>query len=478
MDTASDEKKGTKDENNGEIQSESPKNVRDPRKPTHYELHHKKRGMKPRSRRNRKRPKSEVLSNNEALQISSRIVQVPRDSGEVPEGQSPLFLRLLDPYLYTFTSHAKARWVGRSLLDVYATEFGSYPESYYRAAIDQGRILVSDRKVTPSYCIQRSDVLCHVVHRHEPAVAVSSPEAPFISIVGETSTLLAVDKPATLPVHPCGGYHQNSLIPLLERSLAVANENNNNNQSGSFQKLYTIHRLDRLTSGLTVLAKTSHEAQVWGKAIQQRHLCEKIYLARVRGRFPQNCPNTIPRLKPQTISQANVNLMDGDHHKANKDNAVNQSGNTPIEACWPLYGEWIGSGNMATATLSKSHHSKADTLPSVEEARQRNAYGYWIGSKNAHEKHGMENGEEEEHEYSLSQMAFEEHSVDMILQRGIADESTPSTTTNIKKTETNYSPETDTDSYAVHWLHFACPVRIAEPKRGVCVSKMCWYEHG
>jgi hypothetical protein len=41
-------------------------------------------------------------------------------------------LRTLQPYLYTFTSFAKGRWVGRTVLDVYSDEFGSYPASYYR----------------------------------------------------------------------------------------------------------------------------------------------------------------------------------------------------------------------------------------------------------------------------------------------------------------------------------------------------------
>jgi hypothetical protein len=41
-------------------------------------------------------------------------------------------LRTLQPYLFTFTSFAKGRWVGRTVLDVYSDEFGAYPASYYR----------------------------------------------------------------------------------------------------------------------------------------------------------------------------------------------------------------------------------------------------------------------------------------------------------------------------------------------------------
>lgn len=45
----------------------------------------------------------------------------------------------------------------------------------------------------------------HLVHRHEPAVGLAdlSSEEP-IRIIFEDEKLLVVDKPATLPIHPCG----------------------------------------------------------------------------------------------------------------------------------------------------------------------------------------------------------------------------------------------------------------------------------
>ena len=82
---------------------------------------------------------------------------------------------------------------------------GSYPRSYYEAAIKAGRILVSGRKVNCDYRIKGGDELTHTVHRHEPAVGLAdtSSDDP-IRIVYEDETLVAVDKPATLPIHPCG----------------------------------------------------------------------------------------------------------------------------------------------------------------------------------------------------------------------------------------------------------------------------------
>ena len=82
---------------------------------------------------------------------------------------------------------------------------GSYPKCYYEGAIKAGRILVSGKKVQCDYRVKGGDDLTHTVHRHEPAVGLAdTSSADPIRIVYEDDKLLVVDKPATLPIHPCG----------------------------------------------------------------------------------------------------------------------------------------------------------------------------------------------------------------------------------------------------------------------------------
>ena len=105
-------------------------------------------------------------------------------------------------------SHKNKRWYGRTILDIYHKEFGSYPISYYEAAIKEGRILVNNKKVGCDYEIKGNDELVHIVHRHEPAVAICSAEKgkdtmPYIRVVHEDEDVIVVDKPSTIPVHPC-----------------------------------------------------------------------------------------------------------------------------------------------------------------------------------------------------------------------------------------------------------------------------------
>jgi len=190
---------------------------------------------------------------------------------------SERILRVVKPYLYTYATFVKQRWIGRQVLEVYANEFGSFPKAYYSSAILEGRILVSGRLVDPEYALKSGEEVTHTVHRHEPAVSIYKPPNS-VRILYESDTLLAVEKPATIPVHPCGGYNFNSIFHYLAEEFPRLKDH-----------LFTVHRLDRLTSGVLIIAKTSTAAQELGKCIMDRD-CEKLYLARVRGKFPTCAP--------------------------------------------------------------------------------------------------------------------------------------------------------------------------------------------
>ena len=84
---------------------------------------------RPRPKRNKKRPRSQVHSNDD-LKISTTIKRLELDGETIldREGGVAQFIRVIHPYPYTFSSFAKQRWVGRTVLDVYVSEFGSYPE--------------------------------------------------------------------------------------------------------------------------------------------------------------------------------------------------------------------------------------------------------------------------------------------------------------------------------------------------------------
>mmetsp|Transcript_54519 Transcript_54519/g.152022 ORF Transcript_54519/g.152022 Transcript_54519/m.152022 type:complete len:476 (-) Transcript_54519:92-1519(-) len=193
-------------------------------------------------------------------------------------------LRVVKPYKYCFRTYAKARWLGRTLHEVCATEFGANSPEYYRDAIIEGRMRVRGNVVSPEYQLRNGDAVTHETMRHEPPVlggagALSEDgRAAQIAVVGETEELVAVDKPPTMPVHPSGAYHHNTLLHILGHERPHW-------RRGVSCGLHPVHRLDRLTSGLVLLAKTPAVARSVCQEILDGSV-KKEYLARVRGRFP------------------------------------------------------------------------------------------------------------------------------------------------------------------------------------------------
>lgn len=138
-------------------------------------------------------------------------------------------IREVKPYLHTFETFAKGRWLGRKLLDIVAVEYGGFPIDYWKNAIQSGFIKVNGKSVSDGYLVKNSDLIYHKAHRHEPLVYGE------IQLVGETENLLAVNKPASIPMHPCGSYRFNSLEMILKHEPIVKGQSD----------LFLVHRLDR-----------------------------------------------------------------------------------------------------------------------------------------------------------------------------------------------------------------------------------------
>jgi tRNA pseudouridine synthase 9 len=148
-------------------------------------------------------------------------------------------VRHVIPYTHEFRTYCKGRWVGKDLFTVVTSEFGGHPQEYWENAIKDGNIKINNKIIEKSYIFRDNDYLTHITHRHEP------PVVGHIEYIGDTSDLLAVSKPASLACHACGAYKLNSLLQILIHEPVIPDQ----------PRLHLIHRLDRVTSGLVILAK-------------------------------------------------------------------------------------------------------------------------------------------------------------------------------------------------------------------------------
>lgn len=105
-----------------------------------------------------------------------------------------------------------------------------------------------------SYPLQNNDFLRNTVHRHEPPVT-----AQPIRILAEDEEVVVVDKPSSLPVHPCGRFRHNTVIFILGKEHGL-------------RELHTLHRLDRMTSGVLMFAKTAAVSKRIDEQVRERQV--------------------------------------------------------------------------------------------------------------------------------------------------------------------------------------------------------------
>nr|XP_061799014.1 pseudouridylate synthase RPUSD2-like [Nerophis lumbriciformis] len=178
-------------------------------------------------------------------------------------------LRKVHPYYFDFKTYCKGRWIGKSLMEVFESEFRSESIEYYQKAVKEGRIRLNESPVDDlSIILKNNDHMKNTVHRHEPPV-VGKP----LEVLVDDGEVVVVDKPASIPVHPCGRFRHNTVIFILGKELGIS-------------ELHTVHRLDRLTSGVLLFARTLEISKKLDQLVRDRKL-EKEYVCRVEGEFPE-----------------------------------------------------------------------------------------------------------------------------------------------------------------------------------------------
>jgi 23S rRNA pseudouridine1911/1915/1917 synthase len=150
-------------------------------------------------------------------------------------------------------------------------------------AIARGDVRVNDAPVKPSRLLEAGDVLDYTVERR-PALR-ARPEPIAIAIVYEDDDILVVDKPAGMVTHPARSATGGTLLNAL---LAHAGSRG---LPGDELRAGLVHRLDRDTSGLLVVAKNAWALAKLGAAMKARRITRE-YLGLVHG-VPQYARGTI-----------------------------------------------------------------------------------------------------------------------------------------------------------------------------------------
>ena len=155
-----------------------------------------------------------------------------------------------------------------------ARRLPSLSRSRLRALIDEGHVLLDGARTRPSARLRAGQAVR--VHVPAPVPAEPQPEDIPIAVVHQDAHLVVVDKPAGLVVHPGAGTSRGTLVNALLRHV------HDLSGVGGVLRPGIVHRLDRGTSGLLVVAKDDETHRSLVRQFAGRTV-EKEYVALVLG---------------------------------------------------------------------------------------------------------------------------------------------------------------------------------------------------
>jgi 23S rRNA pseudouridine1911/1915/1917 synthase len=167
----------------------------------------------------------------------------------------------------------------RRRLDQFLSETDlNLSRSQAKALIKKNYVLLNQRPTKPSIHLKTGDLISVTLPRPEPLSL--KPEPLPLTILYEDASVIVVDKPAGMVVHPAAGNPSGTLVNALLHHCKDLRGINGVMRPG------IVHRLDKDTSGVMVVAKDDEAYQQLTKQFKDRTV-EKVYLTIAYGKFRQ-----------------------------------------------------------------------------------------------------------------------------------------------------------------------------------------------
>src|SRR4051812_21789882 len=161
---------------------------------------------------------------------------------------------------------------GLRLDQALARMFPEHSRSRLQNGLREGHIRLDARAAKPKQKIWGGEEI-EITPQPDPSQAAHRPEAIALEVVHEDAAVLVVNKPAGLVMHPGSGNWQGTMLNAL---LGHAPE------TAGVPRAGIVHRLDKDTSGLVVVAKTLEAQTSLVRQLQERSV-RREYLALVHG---------------------------------------------------------------------------------------------------------------------------------------------------------------------------------------------------
>ncbi len=164
-------------------------------------------------------------------------------------------------------------------IDKYLADNTDYSRNLILNLIKNGDILVNGSKIKPSYKVKCGDEI--TINNVKIDTEDITPWDYPLDIVYEDDDIIIVNKPSGMVVHPGNGNKDHTLVNALKSYTDKLSDIN------GVERLGIVHRIDKDTSGLIIVAKTNKAHEILGQYFKE-HSIKREYIALLCGIFPHD----------------------------------------------------------------------------------------------------------------------------------------------------------------------------------------------
>ena len=164
-------------------------------------------------------------------------------------------------------------------IDKYLSNNTELSRTLISKMIDNGFILVNNKKTKSNYKVKEKDIIYIDDHYQEPMEV--NPEKIDLNIIYEDEDIIVINKPSGMVVHPGNGNYSGTLVNGL-----MYYTNNLSDMNGEIRP-GIVHRIDKDTSGLIIIAKNNKTHEILSKYFQDKTIT-RTYIALVKGELNTN----------------------------------------------------------------------------------------------------------------------------------------------------------------------------------------------
>ena len=165
-------------------------------------------------------------------------------------------------------------YIGLRLDKVLASEFKDRSREFIMRLIDDKQVFVNGKNVKNSYRVKENDEI--TINVPEAKNLDATPQDIPLDIVYEDDDIIVINKPRDLVVHPSNGHEDGTLVNALLAHCTNLSGINGVKRPG------IVHRIDKDTTGLLVVAKNDYAHEFLAKQLED-HTLHREYIALVKG---------------------------------------------------------------------------------------------------------------------------------------------------------------------------------------------------